>query len=303
MNNKLVSVVVPCYNHEQFVEAAIRSIAAQDYPRVELIFIDDVSIDRSMEIASQTFRHPDIRSRLESVRLIRNEKNMGAARTINTGLSLATGEYLAILNSDDLFGPTRFSRIIAAMESAESGLGFSRVVPINSNGARVPWQALPAQLGPIQQQDLSQNLFPAISFAFFANNIAISSGNFVFTRKIWETAGPFRDLAYVHDYDFALAAILECEPVYVPEDLYFYRLHGTNSYASLSHVADVEMAIVLQRLAARINANKVHNHLAPTRRNWPGVVDVYRDKLTLLAMLYPDDPPHGNRRSAGRKRI
>ena len=302
MADKLVSVVVPCYNHEQFVEAAIRSIAAQDYPRVEVVFIDDVSTDRSMEFADQTLRHPDIRSRLESVRLIRNEKNMGAARTINMGLSLATGEYLAILNSDDLFGPARFSQIIAEMESAESGFGFSRVVPIDSTGARVPWEALPAQLGPIKQQDLAKELFPAISFAFFANNIAISTGNFVFSRKIWEAAGPFRDLAYVHDYDFALAAILECEPVYVPEDLYFYRLHGTNSYASLLHVAEVEGAIMLQRLSARIHANKVKNHLAPTRRNWPGVVDMYRDSLELLAMLYPDEPSPGHRRGASHSR-
>jgi glycosyltransferase involved in cell wall biosynthesis len=288
MAEPLVSVVVPCYNHEQFVEAALRSIAAQDYPRVEIIFIDDVSKDRSLEVARQTLGRPEIGSRLERVRIIRNDANLGAARTINKGMALAAGEYLAILNSDDFFGPTRFSRIIAEMQSAQTGFGFSRVVPIDHRGAQMPLKALPAMLGPIRNQDIFPAAFPAVSFGFFAENIAISTGNFVFTRKVWETAGPFRDLAYVHDYDFALAAILECEPVYVPEDLYFYRLHGTNSYASLAHVAEVESAIMVERLAARVHANKVKNPCAPTRRNWPGVVDMFRDRLGILAMLYPD---------------
>jgi len=298
MAEPLVSVVVPCYNHEQFVEAALRSIAAQDYPRVEIIFIDDVSKDRSLEVARETLGRPEIGSRLERVQIIRNDANLGAARTINKGMALAAGEFLAILNSDDLFAPTRFSRIIAEMQFAQTGFGFSRVVPIDQRDALVPLEALPPTLGPIRNQDLFPATFPTVSFGFFAENIAISTGNFVFTRKVWEAAGPFRDLAYVHDYDFALAAILECEPVYVPEDLYFYRLHGTNSFASLSHVAEVESAIMVNRLAARINANKVKNPRAPTRRNWPGVVDMLRDRLGILAMLYPDELSARVRRKA-----
>jgi len=298
MAEQLVSVVVPCYNHEQFVEAAIRSIAAQDYPRVEIIFIDDVSQDRSLEVARQTLKRPEIGSHLEKVQIIRNDANLGAARTINKGMALATGEYLAILNSDDLFAPTRFSRIIAAMQSAQTGFGFSRVVPIDQRGALVPLKALPPALGPIRNQDLFPATFPTVGFGFFAENIAISTGNLVVTRQVWEVAGPFRDLAYIHDYDFALAAILECEPVYVPEDLYFYRLHGTNSFASLAHVAEVESAIMVNRLAARIHANKVKNPRAPTRQNWPGVVDMLRDRLGILAMLYPDQSSPAFRRKA-----
>ena len=288
MANPLVSVVVPCYNHEQFVDAALRSVAEQNYPRLEIIFIDDISKDRSLEVARQTLGRTEISSRLERVQIIRNDANLGAARTINKGMALAAGDYLAILNSDDFFGPTRFSRIIAAMESAQTGFGFSRVVPIDHRGVRMPLKALPAMLDQIRNQDMFPAVFPAVSFGFFAENMAISTGNFVFTRKVWETAGPFRNLAYLHDYDFALAAILECEPVYVPEDLYFYRLHGTNSFASLAHVSGVEGAIVVNRLAARIHANKVKNCRAPTRRNWPGVVDMFRDRLEILAMLYPD---------------
>ena len=290
MPKPLVSVVVPCYNHEQFVEFAIRSIAAQDYPRVEIIFIDDCSKDLSLEIAHQTLEQPEIGSKLERIQVISNERNLGAARTINKGLSCATGEYLAILNSDDLYGPTRLSRIISEMDSVHTGLGFSRVAPIDHTGSRVPWDTLPETLWFLHNQDQIHSDFPAVSFGFFARNIAISTGNLVFNRKVWETAGPFRDLAYVHDYDFALAAILDCEPVYVPEDLYFYRLHNTNSFASLSHRSELEMEIVFNRLAARIDANKVKNTRAPTRRNWPEVVDMFRDRLGILAMLYPDEP-------------
>ena len=286
----LVSVVVPCYNHEQFVEAAIRSISAQDYPRVEIIFIDDASEDGSLEVARQTLERPEIGSRLEAVQVVLNDVNLGPARTINKGMALASGEYLAILNSDDLFGPTRLSRIIAEMQSERTGFGFSRVVPIDQRGDPMPLDALPTALNAIRSQDLLLTSFPAVSFGFFSENVAISTGNFVFTRKIWETVGPFRDLDYVHDFDFALAAILECEPVYVPEDLYFYRIHGTNSFASLAHVAEVEGLIMVRRLVARIRANKVKNPRAPTRRNWPGFIDSFRDRLGILHQIYPDGP-------------
>src|ERR1700738_1139741 len=98
-----VSVVLPVYNHERFVTAAIESVLAQSVQPREIICIDDGSSDGSAQAVQ------DIASRTSRVRCW-TRANQGAHRTINEGVRAATSGYVAILNSDDIFHPRRLER-------------------------------------------------------------------------------------------------------------------------------------------------------------------------------------------------
>jgi len=90
----LISVVIPCYNQGQFLSDAIKSVLAQTWKRVELIVVDDGSMDNSSSIAQQ----------FPTVRCVRQaHKGLGAAR--NAGLALSAGEYIAFLDADDRLVP------------------------------------------------------------------------------------------------------------------------------------------------------------------------------------------------------
>jgi glycosyltransferase involved in cell wall biosynthesis len=93
-----VTVLIPVYNREKYVAAAIDSILAQRFHDFELLLIDDGSTDGSVEIMRSYTRDP-------RVRLVCNDGNWGIPKTRNKGTTLARGEYLAMLDSDDLACP------------------------------------------------------------------------------------------------------------------------------------------------------------------------------------------------------
>ncbi|MGF1487831.1 MAG: glycosyltransferase family 2 protein [Prochloraceae cyanobacterium] len=115
---KLVSVIVPTYNVEQYIARTISSVLAQTYSNFELLIIDDESPDRSIEICQQ-FKDPRIK--------IIRQKNRGLAGARNTGIRHAKGDYLAFLDADDLWLPEKLEKHVKHLESSpDVGVSFSR---------------------------------------------------------------------------------------------------------------------------------------------------------------------------------
>lgn len=102
--NPLVSVIMPAYGAEAYIEEAIASVQAQTYENWELLVLEDCSPDRCAQIVEDLAREDS------RIRLLRNEKNMGVARTRNRGLDLCRGDYVALLDSDDLWRPTKLEK-------------------------------------------------------------------------------------------------------------------------------------------------------------------------------------------------
>lgn len=96
MQHPLVSVVMPAYNAEKYIGEAIRSVQSQTYTNWILLVIDDCSTDHTVDVV-QAFVNTDDR-----IRLFRNTRNLGAAKTRNRGLELSEGEWVALLDSDDI---------------------------------------------------------------------------------------------------------------------------------------------------------------------------------------------------------
>lgn len=110
---ELVSVVIPFYNRENFLADAIESVLAQTYPLWELFLVDDGSTDCGTRIARDyAARRPDQIHYLEHP----NHTNCGVTRTRNLGASASNGEYLAFLDSDDIWLPNKLEHQIPLLE-------------------------------------------------------------------------------------------------------------------------------------------------------------------------------------------
>lgn len=105
-----VSVIMPAYNAERYIENAIRSVVEQTMGDWELLVLDDCSADGTREVVG-AMAQQDSR-----IRLIENEENMGPARTRNRGLDISCGRYAAFLDSDDLWKPEKLERQLALAE-------------------------------------------------------------------------------------------------------------------------------------------------------------------------------------------
>ena len=96
--NPKVSILMNCYNGEKFLKKAIESIYAQTYQNWEILFVDNQSTDRSLEVA---------KSFDERLRIIPTPEFMNLGQAREFGLGHATGEYLAFLDVDDLWLPQK----------------------------------------------------------------------------------------------------------------------------------------------------------------------------------------------------
>lgn len=94
-NNPLVSVIVPVYNVEQYLDECLYSIRQQTYENLEIIVVEDCSTDKSLEVLSKHLND-------QRIKLIRHEKNSGLSAARNTGIDAAKGDYIMFVDSDDL---------------------------------------------------------------------------------------------------------------------------------------------------------------------------------------------------------
>lgn len=127
----LVSVIMPAYNASPFLKAAMDSVARQTVKNWELFVIDDCSRDDTFSLAQQ-LQGDDPR-----IRVLRNEVNMGVAKTRNRGIALAKGQYIAFLDSDDIWHPHKLERQLEKMEAAGAGVGYCSYAIIGANGQKV----------------------------------------------------------------------------------------------------------------------------------------------------------------------
>lgn len=105
-----VSVVIPCYNASRFLEAALASAVEQTRPALEIILVDDGSLDGSATLAEHfASQHP-------MVRVLRHTRNIGAAAARNTGLLAARGEVVAFLDADDIWAPEHLEVLVGLLE-------------------------------------------------------------------------------------------------------------------------------------------------------------------------------------------
>lgn len=213
-----VSAVVPLYNHAEYIEAAIDSALAQGEVLRELVVIDDGSTDGSAQVMERLARRdPRIR--------FRSQANQGAAATLNAGLRDCSGDYVAILNSDDAWLPGRLEALVLALEAAPgAAIAASGIAFMDGQGAPVAnaWH----------EAALAFRAGRGMATALVNGNFLVSTSNFLFPRALVAEIGGFAALRYAHDLDFALRALaLGHGIVLLDAALLRYRVHGRNTIA------------------------------------------------------------------------
>lgn len=127
----LVSVIMPAYNAEPFIEEAIASVIAQTVADWELIVIDDCSTDDTVQIVS-AFVRQDPR-----IQLLTNASNMGVAKTRNRGLELCRGQYVALLDSDDYWKPRFLEKMLERAEQTGADIIYCSYELVDEQGKKV----------------------------------------------------------------------------------------------------------------------------------------------------------------------
>lgn len=239
-----VSVIIPSYNHARFIGEAIDSVLAQTMPSLELIVIDDGSRDDSVNIATAKAADDD------RVRVIRQE-NAGSHAAINRGLRKAHGEWLAILNSDDIWEPERLEQMLRRADQADAQFLFSDVSLIDAEGQPI---TEPGHWWNFSVQRLRERVrAEGVETGLLYGNLTVSTSNFLFRRELLTSVGRFRRFRYNLDWDYVLRC-LDTEGVrvdFVDTPLMRYRLHGDNAILSGMPGAAVEAQLITRQVYRR----------------------------------------------------
>lgn len=123
----LVSIIMPSYNVSKYIKDSINSVLEQTYSNWELIIIDDCSIDDTCKIVN-TFKD-------DRIILINNRKNSGAAISRNSGIKIAKGNWIAFLDSDDLWESTKLEKHLEFMCKNDYGFSYTNYSKIDENGS------------------------------------------------------------------------------------------------------------------------------------------------------------------------
>ena len=127
-NKPLVSVVIPCYNAEKFVGYTLDSVISQTYKNIEIICINDCSKDETLRVLEEYAK------RDERIRIMSNPKNLGVAETRNNALKVAEGEYIAFVDSDDIWHLDKLEKQINFMIKKAYLLSFTSIQFIDNDG-------------------------------------------------------------------------------------------------------------------------------------------------------------------------
>jgi len=253
--NPKVSILIPSYNHAQFLGVAIERVLAQTYSDWEIVLVDDGSKDNSVEVA-QSFND-------KRIRIYENEANLGTYGNEQRALTLAESDYIAILNSDDLWAETKLERQMAAL-SKHSEASYSYVL-----GWMVDAEGNEIRGNDVHMDWPTAELQRPLPYLLYENRI-LASG-VVFRKKglRFETS-----LRYSGDWAALLEASTRGLAACVPERLTFWRQHEHNTYkvSEKQVIEEIRMrkaidAYALKWFAAHPNRDEVRQGLAKNAMN------------------------------------
>lgn len=230
-NLPLVSVIIPCYNHEAYIQDSIQSILDQSYLNIELIVIDDGSNDRSFEKMQQMLTQCE--SRFGRV-YFNTRENKGLCNTLNEALSLCKGEYVSIIASDDLMVKNKIEiQVEYALKYPEVTSFYGGVVLIDDKGNEKKMVKPPYK-------------FYNFEDIFMHDFILYAPTQFHKLKDIIEVGG-FDHSVKIEDWDLLLRLSKNNKSILcVPEILACYRLHEFNTSNKLDFMK-VELFKILNK--------------------------------------------------------
>jgi glycosyltransferase involved in cell wall biosynthesis len=212
----IVSVVMTSYNHEKYLSGALDSVLNQTFQDFELIVVDDASSDGSREIIRQ-YQRKDSR-----IRTIFHDRNMGISLTTNDGFNAAAGEYVAYVQSDDLWLPEKLEKQLQVLEHDPNLIVWSDAAIIDGTGK--PTGRLFTEKYKAVEKQKSGNLFPALSKSNY-----ICGQSMILKTAVAQEIRFDPKLVYANDYKFMLQLSRKYEFYFMDEPLVQYRIHGDNS--------------------------------------------------------------------------
>ncbi len=265
-----VSVITPTYNVEPYIAQCIESVLVQTLEDWELILVDDASTDGTVAVIERYLSDPRIR-------LFRNEQNMGAGYTRNRALENATGEWLAMVDSDDWIAPQRLERLVEFAQEFHADMVVDLIQAVAPNGKllEVYW----ATFGENPSRPRYYTLYEAIRY--HAGGQPLIRHAFIQHHGIRFVP----EIRKSQDYAFYMEILIKgARFAVLPEPMYYYRVRPgsiTSTYSRRKAIEQNRMSLEYLKSLPEVQRNPRIQRLLEA---------VFRRKAMLS--LYPEFADH-----------
>lgn len=263
MPNSLVTIALATYfPNVVFLEKQLRSLNNQTYKNLELLVCDDSNDEQQFDLISILIQNEITNF---SVRLIRNEKNIGSNKTFEKLTRESTGDFIAYCDQDDIWLPEKISTLKNLIEDKSGILAYSDLCLIDENDNLISNSMLNSSFR-------MKHVFGKDAFNYLIEHNSVTGCAMLISSNIAKKAIPFpSDKMFVHDQWLAICAAAEGEIVYSSNPQIKYRIHGKNQigtkrFHDLNHITDYvrekiefpidKLALIKSRLILRNEKNK-----------------------------------------------
>lgn len=218
MKNPLISIVTSCYNSENYIAEAIKSVKDQSYENWEMIIVDDFSIDKSLKIIRKASERFGIS---QKIKVIRHDKNYGCGTSLNDAIANSSGELIAILDSDDALYSRDALKLMVEMhiKYPDASLVYSDYWECDKN---------------LKKHTRYKTRQITDGETYLGTKIRISHFK-VFKKSLYDkTIGVNRNLRQTVDKDLVLKLEEVGKMIHIPQELYLYRQRGDNLTKSIN---------------------------------------------------------------------
>lgn len=224
MGQPLLSVIVPCYNVEKYVENCLHSILGQSYKNIEVICVDDASPDNSIQLIQK------IAAEDNRLKIIRHEKNRGLFHARLTGVSAAAGDYIAFVDSDDYVSCDWFRPLIEKAEAEMADMVLGNTINVDETGRRTyynNYRSFNYNKKPLVGDALIKSFFAQKGECFIWHTV----WNKVYKKQLFDIAWDYlikMPEPLIMGEDIAFSTVfysLANKLVFCNNDCYFYYRH------------------------------------------------------------------------------
>ena len=248
IKNNLVSVLIPAYNHENYIQETIKSIINQTYPNIELIILDDGSKDKTWEKITEL--KPKCENRFVRIHF-ETKQNEGTCITLNKLLKLSSGEFVYIIASDDLAKTQAIEKEVKFLQNnPDYALAVGDNEYVDSMGKQIfrTQKAFTSNIKNAKYKTVKEFLSSKLKIDFLSDDFGsyktlykenyIPNG-YLIRKNIFETIGNFTKNAPLEDFWLMLQISKYKKMKYIDEILFSYRIHDTNTIGNSTRMREL----------------------------------------------------------------
>lgn len=219
MSFPLVSVIIPVYNHAQYIVECLESIAVQDYNNIEVLLCDDGSSDNSFEVASEW-----IKNNTQIKASIVKQKNQGVCKTLNKLIDQANGKYIAPCASDDFLTVHSISERVEVLENTPDKLAvIGDAIVVDQDSNEVAPSAM-ISLYKAHYQRLLNDIAKELVFRW-----SVVGPTLLIRKDAYSQIGKYDESLLVEDREFYLRLLKSDSLIFHPATVAGYRIHTDNA--------------------------------------------------------------------------